>query len=244
VTWLVTVPIATLAKSPVQAISIESKQSRSIPLNVTSSTLIVSIAVLLSACGATDDGPPELTCEPTHVELETFQMTEVVPNTTLSTVEQVSGSKGLLVRTEDALQFGIDTVGLPAGVYTFWLHLLHADGEESILWSGNDIVEEEGGSTTLYAELTAGIENAPGEIFIGEGLQPDNAAYVAVELWVRDHGPASDDPVVLDDQLHMPFGGCTDERNPTPRPDDYPCWNPQRAVFGVPATPTGGAICP
>ena len=212
-------------------------------MKLTLSIIVVPIAVL-SACSGSDEGPPELTCEPTHVQLESYQMTEVVPNATLATTEDVSGSMGLLVRSEDTLQFGIDTTGLPAGVYTFWLHLLHPDGEESILWSGNDIVEEDGGSTTLYTELTAGIENAPGEIFIGEGLQPGTAAYVDVELWVRSHGPPSDDPVVLDEQLYTPFGGCTDERNPTPRADDYPCWNPQRAVFGTPPTPTGGAICP
>jgi hypothetical protein len=213
-------------------------------MKLTPSTLIVSFAALASACGATDEEPPELTCEPTHGELETFQMTEVVPNTTLANPEAVSGSMALLVRTEDTLQFGINTGDLPSGVYTYWLHLLHPDGEESILWSGNDIVEEDGGATTLYMELAAGIENAPGEIFIGEGLQPGTAPYVDVELWVRNHGPLSDDPIVADEQLYMPFGGCTDERNPSPRPDDYPCWNPQRAVFGTPATPMGGALCP
>jgi hypothetical protein len=31
--------------------------------------------------------------------------------------------------------------------------------------------------------------------------------------------------------LTRPFGGCTDIRNLKPRPGDYPCWNPQRAVF-------------
>ena len=208
------------------------------------STVVILIAILASACTSEDEPPPQLTCEPTHVALETFQMTEVVPNTTMSTTEEVDGSLALLVRTEDSLQFGIDTINLPAAVYTFWLHLLHPDGEQSILWSGNDIVPEDGGATMLYAELIAGVENAPGAIFIGQGLQEGTAAFVDVELWVRSHGPPSDDPIVANEQLTMPFGGCTDERNPTPRADDYPCWNPQRAVFGIPNTPTGGAICP
>ena len=205
----------------------------------------VLVSVLMSgACASPDDAPPEVTCEPTRVAIETFQIPEMVPNTTLDTTEAIEDSLGLLVRSEDALHFGVETTGLPAGVYTFWLHLMHPDGEESILWSGNDLVSDEaGGHTTLYTELQAGVENAPGEIFIGQGLQPDTAAYVNVELWIRNHGPMSDDPDVAYEQFHMPFGGCTDERNPTPRPDDYPCWNPQRAVFGIPDTPAGGALC-
>ena len=52
-----------------------------------------------------------------------------------------------------------------------------------------------------------------------------------MQLWVRSHGTLSNDPDQAAVQLTTPFGGCTDSRNPDPQLDDYPCWNPQRAIF-------------
>ncbi len=112
----------------------------------------------------------------------------------------------------------------------FWWHLTHPDGELSILWAGTKFVSNGNGNTVLNTVLPEGEENAPGDIFIGHGLQPGTASSVAVQLWVRSHGPLSSDPQTAEEQMTKPFGG-TDFRNPNPRPDDYPCWNPQRAVF-------------
>jgi len=166
----------------------------------------------------------------THVVLETFQMPEVVPNTTLDETEKVEGSSGTLVRSSDALHAIISTRHLPEGVYTFWWDLTHPDGEVSILWAGSKIVSSNG-KVVLSATLPEGEENVPGHIFIGHGLQPGTADSVEVELWVRYHGALSDDPATAYEQQAKPFGACTDDRNPNPRPGDYPCWNPQRAVF-------------
>jgi len=167
----------------------------------------------------------------TQVALETFQVPELVPNTALDEIKKVKGSSGTLARGEDALHALISTLELPEAVYTFWWHLTHPDGEVSILWAGSQIVSSDG-KLVLSTVLPEGEENAPGDIFIGHGLQPGNAALVTVELWVRSHGPLSDDPEIGSEQQTKPFGGCTDSRNPHPRPDtDYPCWNPQRAVF-------------
>jgi hypothetical protein len=87
------------------------------------------------------------------------------------------------------------------------------------------------GIGTLNTVLPEGENNAPGDIFIGHGLQPGTAQDVTVQLWVRAHGALSDDAETAGEQQTKPFGGCTDTRNPNPKPDDYPCWNPQRAVF-------------
>ncbi len=167
----------------------------------------------------------------TNVALETFQIPEAVPNTTLDGTEAVLGTGGSLVRSDDFLRVEISTKDLPAGAYTFWWHLTHPDEEVSILWAGSTLVASASDNITLNSELRAGEANAPGDIFIGHGLQPGTASDVSVELWVRSHGPLSNDPEIAKEQLTKPFGGCTDERNPNPRPDDYPCWNPQRAVF-------------
>lgn len=166
-----------------------------------------------------------------HTVLETFQIPEVVPNTTLDETEEVVGSSATLVRKNSSLRVVIATQDLPTGIYTFWWHLSHTDGEVSILWAGSELVSGANGNTHLNSVLPEGEENAPGYIFIGHGLQPGQAQDVGVQLWVRSHGALSDDPVTADEQQAMPFGGCTDVRNPNPLPDDYPCWNPQRAIF-------------
>ncbi len=167
----------------------------------------------------------------THVALETFQIPEVVPNTDLDETEAVLGTAGSLVRGYNFLRVEISAKELPEGAYTFWWHLAHPDEEVSILWAGSTVVASVNDNVTLNSELRAGEANAPGDIFIGHGLQPGTASDVSVELWVRSHGPLSNDPEIAKEQLTKPFGGCTDERNPNPRASDYPCWNPQRAVF-------------
>ena len=69
----------------------------------------------------------------THVQLETFQEPEVVPNTSLEDPQPVPGSAAILRRTDNELTAVLATKGLPLGVYTFWWHLTHEDGELSIL---------------------------------------------------------------------------------------------------------------
>ena len=171
----------------------------------------------------------------THVQLETFQEPEVVPIIALEDPQPVPGSAAILRRTDNELTAVLATKGLPLGVYTFWWHLIHEDGELSILWAGNDIVSHRRGNSQLQTTLLEGEENAPGYIFLGHGLQPGAGKTVRVELWVRYHGLPSTDPEALKEQLTLPFGGCTDTRNTNPRPgEDYPCWNPQRALFGLP----------
>jgi hypothetical protein len=167
-----------------------------------------------------------------HVTLETFQIPEVVPNTALDNFEAVRGSIGTLKRSDDRIRVKVNTQDLPDGVYTYWWHLAHDDGEVSILWAGSSIVDGGNGTAHLDSTLPEGEENAPGYIFIGHGLQPGASRTVQVQLWVRDHGELSDDPELAYRQQNRPFGGCTDTRNPLPHNDDYPCWNPQRAVFG------------
>ena len=159
----------------------------------------------------------------------------LVPNMPLDDPQPVSGSNAILRRFDDRIKATLTTHDLPEGLYTFWWHLIHDDQELSILWAGNYVVSNQNGNGHLITTLPEGEENAPGFIFLGHGLQPGAAQTVRAELWVRLHGPPSEDPEALEEQLTQPFGQCTDMRNPNPRPgEDYPCWNPQRAVFGQP----------
>ncbi len=187
-----------------------------------------ALIVLLAACSGFASGV--YANDVIHVALETFQVPEVVPNVTLDETEKVKGSSGTLVRSSDALHAIISTNHLPEGVYTFWWELTHPDGVVSILWAGSKIVSSDG-KVVLSATLPEGEENVPGDIFIGHGLQPGTAGSVEVELWVRYHGALSEDPATAYEQQAKPFGACTDDRNPNPKPGDYPCWNPQRAIF-------------
>jgi len=195
--------------------------------------VLASLALigLSTSSWAHDDGDDDgSAARVTTVKLETFQVPEMVPNTTLDETDEVGGSRARLVRRDDSLALKLKTRDLRPAVYTFWLHLTHADGEVSILWAGNALVGRRG-KLSLNTVLPAGAHNAPGYIFIGNGLQPGQAADVSVELWVRSHGALAQDADTAGEQLTRPFGGCTDSRNPNPRPGDYPCWNPQRAVF-------------
>jgi hypothetical protein len=133
---------------------------------------------------------PALAQQVTNVKLETFQIPEVVPNTTLEETEEVRASSGTLVRGASSIMGVIATTGVPSGVYTSWWHLTHVDGEVSTLWAGNAIVGRNG-VVQLLSVLPEGEENAPGVIFIGHGLQPGAAASVTVQLWVRSHGALS-----------------------------------------------------
>jgi len=165
-----------------------------------------------------------------HIALTSFQVPEVVPNITVNEPEKIEDSTAILVRSDNAIHAIISTNHLPAGVYTFWWELAHPDGTTSILWATSQIVTGDG-KAALSASLLEGEENAPGNILTGQGLLPGTAATVEVEFWVRLHGDLSDDPQIAYEQQTKPFGGCTDVRNPTPRLTDFPCWNPQRAVF-------------
>ncbi len=107
----------------------------------------------------------------TTVKLETFQVPEMVPNTTMDETDEVGGSRAELTRRDDSLALKLKTRDLSPAVYTFWWHLTHADGEVSILWAGHALVGKRG-KLTLNTVISAGAHNAPGLIFIGNGLQP------------------------------------------------------------------------
>lgn len=172
----------------------------------------------------------------TNTQLTTFQQPEVVPNVAVSNPEGVSGSNGQLKRKSGELSATLNPKDLPEGAYTFWWHITHLDGEESILFATSAIVGSNG-NTHVTSTLPEGEENAPGLIFTGHGLQEGGAETANAEIFVRYHGAPATDPELLEAQLSHPFGGCTavpESLNPNPLPSDYPCWNPQIAQFGSP----------
>lgn len=196
---------------------------------------VVAILVLVAMEAAAGGRPAEtgrdrVADDRVSVSLETFQIPERIPNRPAARAESVPGSIGILERRNRKIDVFLRTYDLPNGAYTLWFHLSHDDGEVSVLWAGNSIVDD--GTLSLNTTLKEGEKHAPGFIFVGHGLQPGAAATVGVQVFVRYHGPAFlEDPERLELQLTTPFGSCADPLNALPLPGDYPCWNPQRAVF-------------
>jgi len=192
--------------------------------------LVVLPALVLAGPPAKEEGPDARSQRAVFVTLQTFQIPERIPNLPAARHEPIPGSIGVLQRKNKKIEVYLQTEDLPNGAYTMWFHLSHDDGEVSVLWAGRSLVTD--GALTLDVTLKEGEENAPGYIFLGNGLQRGAAATVGVQVFIRYHGPPFfDDPERLALQLSTPFGSCADPLNEFPLPGDYPCWNPQRAVF-------------
>lgn len=140
-------------------------------------------------------------------------------------------------RLNGALLIEAETEGLqPGHAYTVWAIVYNSPsdctgrcsmdddlGNESatVLWSGVGVVADSDGEVEFEAILVEG--EAAGEILFGNGLtDADNAI---VQLVVRGHGPASDDPTVRADQLSLFMGGC----------DTNDCIDEQMVTLGEPA---------
>ena len=120
---------------------------------------------------------------------------------------------------------------IPGHTYTIWAGVFN-DPDEcddecditdfgvdgwSIIWTGVGLIADEDGEIEFDALV---IENEPaGEIVTGPGLVDMGNA--EIHLFIRSHGPASDDPAVLEEQLSMLMGGCA----------LYGCDVPQYAVL-------------
>jgi len=146
--------------------------------------------------------------------------------------DAIAGSEIRFEQFDDGFFIEAETSGLEPGfTYTIWAGVFNDPGEcagdcdisdfgvdgWSILWTGVGLVADEDGELEFEAIV---IENEPaGEIVTGPGLTDmDNAE---IHLFVRSHGPASDDPEVLEAQLSQLMGGC----------DIYGCGVPQYAVL-------------
>ncbi|OUU25793.1 MAG: hypothetical protein CBC13_01530, partial [Planctomycetia bacterium TMED53] len=132
----------------------------------------------------------------------------------------IEDSEAEMERVDGAVIIEAETEGLqPGHAYTVWAIVYNdpmdcsgrcsmdddlALESSSVLWSGVGFVADEDGEAEFEAIMVEG--EAAGEILLGEGLT--HAENAVVQLVVRGHGPASDDPLVLADQLSLFMGGC------------------------------------
>lgn len=171
------------------------------------------------------------------------------------------GSHATLRRGYDYIQFNLHTTGLPPGAYTIWYVIFNDPnacsdecGEDdlflpktAIVWATGGMIHESG-IGNFRDKLYVGERREPGsqEAMLGEGL--DYPLYdpkgAEVHLIVKYHGPASDDPDVLYEQLNTVLGSCGENEGANSvdlgPPFGIQCFDPQAVIFPAPGEDMGG----
>lgn len=155
-----------------------------------------------------------------------------------------------LVRTEDFVEFTIQTTGLPQGAYTVWFVSINQpeacltapctdvdvfgrqdEVDSSVFWAAGSIVEADGHGY-FKARIEKGVvPSNPAQIGLpGSGLL--NTMGGEVHLIVKYHGSASSDPDVLYEQTHTLLGSCDEGANAIDfgPPFGVQCTDPQAAI--------------
>lgn len=171
------------------------------------------------------------------------------------------GASATLKRTSNYLQFNIHTTGLPPGGYTVWWVIFNDPGTctapgpggnlcgeadlgasyNGVVWATGKVVKDNGVGN-FSNRLYVGEERTPGtqQIIVGDMISSPlaNPMEAEVHLIIKYHGPASEDPEVLNDQINTFLGSCG--------PDEgansfyagpvfgYQCFDPQAAIFLAP----------
>lgn len=167
---------------------------------------------------------------------------------------------GRLKRKKDSLEVEINTSGLPAGAYNLWWVIFNnpenCDGpcnppdlfnpavEGSVFFATSGIVEDEGDGlgSGLFRDVhfvgeyrgAKGIQDIIPIDDPGAPIDPKNAE---VRILILYHGPVSDDPYTLHDQLTTFLGSCVEggEANAFPSPlFGVQCFGPQAVFFPPP----------
>lgn len=156
-----------------------------------------------------------------------------------------------LKRGSDWVQVNINTSGLPAGAYTVWWvvfdnpegchggcgedDLFNEQAKTSVFFAAGGIVKG-GGTGAFAARHRAGDAlGEPGtQHILGDGsLHTDRAEIHNV---IKYHGPASDDPAVLEAQVTTLQGGCDSGANAVDlgEPFGVQCFDPQAVAHPLP----------
>ncbi|MEO0534161.1 MAG: PEP-CTERM sorting domain-containing protein [Cyanobacteria bacterium P01_A01_bin.123] len=161
--------------------------------------------------------------------------------------EPIEDSTASLTRLTDAIEISFETQSLPAGTHTLWWILfgqpefctdgcgtddLSNEAVEASSLFGTGIIVGEDGVGHFEARLEVGeLPQGEDQVLRGDGLKdPFGTEVHALTRW---HGPASDDPDLLEKQISTFNGGCA-----TPEePDLFPCANLQATVFPATSEP-------
>jgi len=153
-----------------------------------------------------------------------------------------------LVRSRDGIAMNVDTTDLPVGGYTIWSAIFNnpsacSDGEcglddlvppgvnpeaeATLVWTTGGIVGPDR-MGHFSGSIGMGLDGAPGQVPIGEGLS--NPLGAEVHIVVRYHGRSMfGDPTALGEQLTTLGGNC-DSISLGTDPDGFSCYDPQLAI--------------
>jgi hypothetical protein len=231
------------------------------------SIIVATGSLLLMGCDAgslTETGAPEaISVSPKAAKTSASELFAYLPSGDVGGgpleaglfFPPTKGGKSTLLRTEDGIQYTIHTTGLPGGAYTVWVVFINdpdacltspctevdvftrqGEIDSSVYWSTGGIVQANGvGNFT--ARLPKGYApTTPEQIGLpGSGLQ--NPLGAEIHLIVKYHGPASDDPDVLYEQMHSLLGSCFEGANALDLGEPFPglvfgiqCFDPQAAI--------------
>ena len=127
----------------------------------------------------------------------------------ISTVDGSVIGSSKLIRKDEGIKANLIADSLEPGAYSFWWIITNnpggADEQRSVLWAAGQVVKANG-KINIKARLNVG--ETPGMVLSGNGLT--NPFGAKVELLAKYHGPASDNPDDLEQQLTTPNFGCED----------------------------------
>ncbi len=187
---------------------------------------------------ATDDGTKRVRFVKQSVSVAAVGAFPASPDGSLPEIDGTS----VLVRTKTGVGFTFDTTGLaPEAPYTAWWVVFNRPracftpydcGAEDLSNAAAEVgvFFAAGRMTDAYGQATFAAQIDYGELPEGEDQVPNPARANPIEpnaeihLVLRDHGPASDDPEILEAQLTQFNGGCP----------PYSCDNVQASVHPSP----------
>jgi hypothetical protein len=155
----------------------------------------------------------------------------------------IEGSASRLTRDDEGLTLTVNTNSLPAAAYTVWWvvfnnpefcsgpcnqpDLMDPAVDAAIVYGTGGVVGEDGigNFTTQLAEGDTARVNPEHMGFPGSDKGLVDARKAEIHFVVRSHGPASDDPGMLNTQLTTFNGGCK-----TGATDGFACFDPQSGV--------------
>ena len=166
----------------------------------------------------------------------------------------VKGSNAKLVRHHNWVQYNVHTTGLPPGAYTVWFGtynypehcftpvcteadiFINPAVEASVFWSDGGIVQSNGVGNFKARVPVGVVPTGEGQIaWPGPGLTNPQGAQI--QLWIKYHGPPSNDPMMLYEQTHTLLGGCYENANAVDAgvvfgvPFGIQCFDPQTVVY-------------
>jgi hypothetical protein len=159
-----------------------------------------------------------------------------------------NGSHSILHRGSGWVSYNLHTTGLPPGAYTNWWVIFNnpdacmngcdvedvfdpnSEADVSVFWADGSIVGQNGVGN-FHARIREG--EVPGEFILGNPDGLIDAMEAEVHFIVKYHGPPSDDPDVLHEQLNTLLGSCDQGVNGFDDGGIIQCFDPQFAAHPV-----------